>query len=87
MNYVIYVGENCHDCFKVSKTVVELGLDIPMKNIDKGENPPIDLFILPALFSEDGDLKAYGLDIVNFLKDPKNEAKKRSFLKRIFGGF
>ena len=87
MKYVLYVGENCHDCFKVNKTVVELGLDIPVKNIDKGENPPMDLFILPALFTEDGKLKAYGLDIVSFLKDPKNEAPVKTLWSKLTSYF
>jgi len=79
MNYILYVGENCHDCTKVCKTIVEMRLDIPVKNIDKGEVPPMDLFIFPALLTESGDLKAYGMDIVQFLKDPKNNAPKISF--------
>lgn len=84
MNYVLYVGENCHDCKKVCRTIVEMRLDIPILNIDEGAKPPIDLFIFPALLSEKGDLKAYGLDIIEFLKYSKDKAPKISFFKRMF---
>ena len=85
MNYILYVGENCHDCQKVCKTIIEMQLDIPILNIDEGNKPPIDLYIFPALITDDGSLKAYGLDIVEFLKDSKNNAPKISFFKRLFG--
>lgn len=83
MNYTLYVGENCHDCKKVCKTIVEMQLDIEVKNIDKGEKPPMDLFILPALVNQNGDLKAYGVDIVDFIKAPANQVKSIGLLKRI----
>ncbi len=84
MSFVIYVGENCHDCKKVCKTIIEMQLDIPILNIDKGNKPPMDLFIFPALLTEKGELKGYGLDIVDFLKDSKNGVPRLSFFKRIF---
>ncbi|MBD79552.1 MAG: hypothetical protein CL840_11595 [Crocinitomicaceae bacterium] len=83
MKYELYVGENCHDCKKVCRTIVEMRLDIPVKNIDKGEIPPIDLFIFPALITTDGDLKAYGMDIVHFLKDQRNKAPRLSIFHRL----
>ena len=83
MKYYLFVGENCHDCKKVCKTIVEMRLDIPVKNIDKGVQPPMDLFILPALVTPEGNLKAYGLDIVDYLKNPINNAPQMSFIKRI----
>jgi hypothetical protein len=63
--------------------MVEMQLDIPIKNIDTGEQPPLDIYILPALFNSNGDLKAYGVDIVDFLKDPANKAPRLSLWKRM----
>jgi hypothetical protein len=83
MKYELYVGENCHDCKKICKTIVEMQFDIPVKNIDLGDTPPRDLFILPALLNQQGDIKAYGVDIVDFLKDPVNRAPRMSLFKRM----
>lgn len=83
MKYTLYVGENCHDCKKVCKTIVELRFDITVKNLDKGAEPPFDLFILPAIVNEKGDLKAYGVDIIDFIKNPVNKVERLSFYKRI----
>ena len=83
MKYELYVGENCHDCKLVCKTIVEMQLDIPVNNIDEGAQAPIDLHILPALFTANGELKAYGVDIVDFLKNPANNAPRLSFFQRM----
>ncbi|MGB0390348.1 MAG: hypothetical protein ACPGD5_02190 [Salibacteraceae bacterium] len=83
MKYTLYVGENCHDCKKVCKTIVEQRLDIPVKNLDKGDAPPFDLFILPAIVNEKGDLKAYGTDIIAFIKNPDNNIRRLGFFQRL----
>ncbi len=85
MSYQLYVGENCHDCLKVQKTIVELGIKLEVKNLDKGEKPPMDLFILPALLNENGELKAYGIDIVDFLKKQPEITSSKPWWKRLFG--
>ncbi len=85
MKYQLFVGENCHDCHKVQKTIVELGLKLDIKNLDKGDKAPMDLFILPALLTAEGKLKAYGMDIIDFLKEEENIAPTswfKAFLQR-----
>jgi hypothetical protein len=67
MSRVLYVAENCHQCALVGGWVRE-HTDIEIKNVDTGtERPPIQIFIYPALFENDG-LKAYGDDIIPLLK-------------------
>ena len=87
MKYQLFIGENCHDCQKVQKTIVELGLKLDIKNLDKGDKAPMDLFILPALLTKEGNLKAYGMDIIEFLKEEGNTAPTsglKSFLQRFW---
>ncbi|UTW62225.1 hypothetical protein KFE98_19820 [bacterium SCSIO 12741] len=86
MKYHLFVGENCHDCKKVHQKIVEQGLDVEVKNLDHGDESPVDLFILPALLSSDGDLKAYGMDIIDYLQKPEAEAERLSWLTRWLRG-
>ncbi len=85
MKYQLFVGENCHDCQKVQKTIVELGLKLDIKNLDKGDKAPMDLFILPALLSQNGELKAYGIDIIDYLKTYENSLPLKSWWQKLFG--
>lgn len=85
MSYQLFVGENCHDCLKVQKTIVELGIKLDIKNLDKGDKAPMDLFILPALLTESGDLKAYGIDIIDYLKKQENSKPSKSWWQKLFG--
>lgn len=85
MKYQLYVGENCHDCQKVQKTIVELGLKIDIQNLDSGDKAPMDLFILPALLTESGQLLAYGIDIIDYLKEQENNKTNKSWWQKIFG--
>jgi hypothetical protein len=85
MKYQLFVGENCHDCQKVQKTIIELGLKLDIKNLDKGDKAPMDLFILPALLSQNGELKAYGIDIIDYLKTYENSLPPKSWWQKLFG--
>jgi glutaredoxin len=67
--FIIYTGENCHDCDKVLGQLDELHIEVEVVNIDKGEKKPeVDLFVMPALLANNRDIKAYGVDIVKYLK-------------------
>ena len=67
-NYIIYIANNCHDCAYVSSSIKDLeGLDI--RNVDEGEGePPVYIAAYPALF-KNGELKAYGADINDYLSE------------------
>ncbi len=69
MKYTLYVGEDCHDCDHVEKALRKRQ-DIEVINVDtdQKDQPPSPIFIRPALF-EGQDLKAYGVDILDILKD------------------
>ena len=67
-DFTIFIGENCHDCQKVLNGILKNGWNITVVNIDKdGVQLPLDLFVLPALVHNSGDLKAYGVDILEYL--------------------
>ncbi len=85
MKYQLYVGENCHDCQKVKQAVQDKGYPLEIKNMDKGDKPPMDLFILPALLSNNGELKAYGIDIVDFLMHQEKNEQGKSWWQKLFG--
>lgn len=68
MSFKVYTGENCHDCHLVEDYINEHKLEVEVSNLDTEEvTPPIDIYARPALF-KDGDLKAYGVDIIDYLK-------------------
>ena len=69
MQYQLFVGKDCHDCQKVVDYIEENGLEIDIINLDEDDatEPPVQIFVRPALFV-DGDLKAYGMDVVAFIK-------------------
>lgn len=67
MSYILYTGNNCHDCAEVVKTMELAGLSFKAINVDESvEQPPVFTFVFPALF-ENGELKAYGRDVMRYL--------------------
>lgn len=67
MKRILYIADNCHQCDMVSDWVRN-NTDIAIINLDHDEHdPPISIFIFPALF-ENNELKAYGEDIIGALK-------------------
>ena len=79
MQYKLYVGNNCHDCEFVVKTISKWPFDITIVNVDHGVKPPFHIFIYPALLDEENELLAYGHDIVTLL----DSKRPRSFLAQI----
>ena len=68
MKYVLYVGENCHQCKEVSDFLEKHKISFRKVNVDlEEEQPPIRLFAFPALF-EGGELLKYGTDIIEFVQ-------------------
>lgn len=64
MGYVVYTGNDCHDCDVVVKAMKKHKIKFREVQVDRdGIEPPIDVFIRPALFEED-QLLAYGRDIL-----------------------
>lgn len=83
MSYTLYLGNNCHDCDRVLKRMKGSTMEFQYFNVDEGEEePPIYMHIFPCLF-EDGELLAFGNDIVEHL-EKKGLLKKRSFFQRLF---
>ncbi|MEM9023948.1 MAG: hypothetical protein AAGB22_09410 [Bacteroidota bacterium] len=76
MQYTVYIGSDCHHCQdvvefmrynRIPHRVVHLGKD--------KEEPPIDLFVFPALFRDD-KLVGYGTDIMDFLQPEIAKTRK-----------
>lgn len=68
MNYILYTGNNCHQCKEVIDFLTARNISYREVNIDEHtQSPPINLFIFPALFLDD-TLIAYGIDILNVFK-------------------
>ena len=68
MSYIVYTGDDCHDCQTVADFIKKHNLEVSISNIDtETVEPPVDIFARPALF-RDGDLKAYGVDIIDYLE-------------------
>ncbi|MEO8066076.1 MAG: hypothetical protein ABI599_00145 [Flavobacteriales bacterium] len=68
MNLVLYVREDCHDCGKVIAHINANNSDVVVDDIDHPLDPNAPkLFAAPALCS-DGELLAYGLDIIALLE-------------------
>ena len=92
MQYTLYIGKNCHQCQDVVEFMNINRIDYRKVHVHKsGENPPIEIYIFPALFVED-QLMAYGTDIVKYfekkLEKPKSVGlmgKIRVMLSRIIG--
>lgn len=68
MNYILYVGENCHQCqivtdFLDREEILHKKINVDLDN----EDPPIDLFAFPALF-ENNELIKYGTDIITYFQ-------------------
>lgn len=64
MNYILYTGNDCHQCKEVVDFLAASNIVYKEINIDQdGRKPPIDLFVFPALFKDD-ELIAYGIDII-----------------------
>ena len=69
MEHKLFIGKDCHDCQKVVEFIVKNDLEVDIINLDEDDatEPPIQIFVRPALFVN-GDLKAYGTDIIAYLK-------------------
>ena len=68
MTYILYVGENCHQCQTVINFLDSNRLSYKKVNVDlDSEEPPIELFAFPALF-EDQVLVKYGTDIITYVQ-------------------
>jgi hypothetical protein len=68
MNRILYIGNNCHQCQAVIDYLDGAKVSYSAINIDEQkEQPPIPLFVYPALF-ENGVLVGYGIDIIAKLK-------------------
>lgn len=68
MSYIVYTGVNCHDCHLVVDFIKENKLDVAVCNVDTDDvETPLHVYARPALFV-DGDVKAYGIDIIDYLK-------------------
>lgn len=68
MIYTLYTGNNCHQCKAVVDFLVDKKVSYKEVNIDEdGVEPPVKLFVFPALFKEN-TLIAYGIDIIDALK-------------------
>ncbi len=67
--YTLYIGADCHDCHIVQEFISTHSLDVEIIDADKAEvKPTFDIFVRPALMRRD-TLVAYGLDVVDHLKD------------------
>ena len=67
-NYVLYIGEGCHDCHIVQEFINEHSLNVDIIDVDKATiKPTFDIFVRPALMRND-TLVAYGLDVIDHLK-------------------
>ncbi len=68
MSYTLYIGDDCHECDEVVDFIKANGTEIRVVNIDQeNETPPVKVYIRPSLF-KDGDLVAYGSDIIGYFK-------------------
>ncbi|MDR9399557.1 MAG: glutaredoxin domain-containing protein [Salibacter sp.] len=69
MQYQLFVGKDCHDCQKVIDYIEENNLNVEIIDLDEDNatQPPVDIFVRPALFVGN-ELKAYGVDIIAFIK-------------------
>ena len=66
--YVLFVGNNCCSCNKITQYINENNIDILAVNVDEDDySLPFSLMIIPALIL-DHKLIAYGLDIIKHLK-------------------
>lgn len=70
MSYILYTGEDCHDCVMIADYVKnkKLSNKIKVSNVDTEEqSTSIDVFARPALF-KGGDVVAYGVDIIEYIE-------------------
>ncbi len=69
MKPTIYVANRCHQCGMVKDFVKKSGIDTNIYNVDLSTaQPPIDIFVYPALFI-DSKLVAYGEDIIAYFQN------------------
>jgi len=69
MTPVIYVANRCHQCGMVKDFVKKSGVETKIYNVDlQKAQPPIDIFVYPALFI-DTKLVAYGEDIIAYFNE------------------
>ena len=66
--FTVYVNNHCPACRLVTEYINQNALKCEVVNIDlEDKNPPVDLWVFPALF-EDSRLLAYGEDIIERLQ-------------------
>ena len=66
MSYILYLGNNCHDCDRVIEELVKLNFHFDSHNVDEGgQEPPIYMHAFPCMF-KDGELVAIGDDIIQY---------------------
>jgi len=91
--YTLYIGKGCHQCQDGVEFMKANKMSFKKLHIQKDKvEPPIDLFVFPALF-EGERLLCYGTDIVDYLvnrmeRPPRKVGllgKIRILLSRIFG--
>jgi len=68
MSYILYTANNCHGCALVVNELEAKGNKLETYNVDESEErPPIYVVVYPALF-ENGELVAYGQDILRYFE-------------------
>ncbi|MGD1845568.1 MAG: glutaredoxin domain-containing protein [Salibacteraceae bacterium] len=64
MSYIVYTGNDCHDCDLVVEGLKANNIDFRVIQIDQEQvETPVGIFVRPALF-KDERLIAYGADIL-----------------------
>lgn len=71
MSLKLYIGKDCHDCDRVVDYLKKEGRDAEIIDADNDQTRD-DIFIRPALFDDDV-LKAYGVDIIDYLDHTKEK--------------
>lgn len=67
MSWTLFIRENCHDCELVIAWLKAHSVAFEIDDIDRPRDDRTPrLFAAPALCQE-GELKAYGTDIIGFL--------------------
>ena len=68
MRPTIYIANRCYQCKMVKDFVRNSGVETDIFNVDlSSAEPPIDIFVYPALFV-DKKLIAYGEDIIDYFE-------------------
>lgn len=68
MSYIVYIGDDCHECDEVVDYLKANRPDIPIYNLDHdAKKPPLKIYVRPSLF-KDGELVSYGSDIIRYFE-------------------